>query len=137
MRRKLIGIGILVLALLAAYLLFLRPQDKRDPNAISRAFITALWNGDEARVKELTCDDDLFRQTVIRQTREADPTVKVDTSRLIFPTQTETADRVVILMGGTVTVTSLQGQQATRALNEQPTWFTLQNEDGWKICAIQ
>ncbi|HEX3050802.1 MAG TPA: hypothetical protein VHP83_09130 [Aggregatilineaceae bacterium] len=138
MRRKLIGIGVLGVGilLLAAYL-FLRPHDKGDPIAISRDFIVALWNGDEARVKELTCDDDLFRQTVLRQTREADTTVTVDTSGLTFTIQTETDDRLVMLMGGTVVFTSQQGEQIVRDLDEQPTWFTLHDEGGWKICAIQ
>ena len=113
-------------------------NDKGDPKQISRDFITSLWSGDTERVAALACKDEGWRAAMLQQAEQADPTVAIDAGHLVFEISAENDSQVEVMVTGTVTFKSADGQVLVRDLNEMGTsLFILVDESGWKVCDIR
>ncbi len=111
-------------------------DDKGDPAAISRDFMLAVWTGDAARVRELSCQE--WRAVTAAWATEGDPGWEVDTEHLVFDVRGETDDQAEVIMTGVVTFRSADGQTEVRDLtNSDQTLFILVDEGGWKVCDVR
>jgi hypothetical protein len=109
--------------------------DKGDPVKISQQFMLASWQGDVVQAKALSCKQ--FRPTAETWAQSGDSTLTIDTNHLEFTVVAETDKAVQIAMSGLVTFKSAAGQTEVRNLDEQGiTYFTLVDEDGWKVCDV-
>jgi hypothetical protein len=133
--------GALVLLLLIGMILTACRHDKGDPVAISRDFIVAFWSANTDRVDDLICDSDddqLWRETILRETRSGDSRVKVDASKLKFEITSQKDDQVKIVMSGSVVFTSPEGLQEVRDLDQTGNLtLILVDQHGWKVCDVR
>lgn len=111
-------------------------HDKGNPAQISRDFMVAVWTGDVERAQELTCKE--WRDVTAEWARGGNASLEVDTSHMVFEVQAKTDKQADLLLSGTVTFTSAEGQVEVRTLDDtNTTLFTLVDESGWKVCDVR
>jgi len=125
--------GLLLVVMASAALTACRHESHEpgDPAAVSRAFILALWTADTKRIDALSC-------SFTEWPAIGDPTIQIDAEHMGFETVSKTDDQVVLAMTGVVTFRTAGGKVEVRDFDaENQTVFTLQDENGWKVCDIQ
>ncbi len=125
--------GLLVIVMVSVALVACQhdSHEPGDPAAVSRAFILALWTADHKRIDALSCAFTEWPEI-------GDPTIQIDMDHAGFETVSDTGDQVVLAMTGVVTFKTAGGKVEVRNFDaENRTLFTLQDENGWKVCDIQ